>query len=86
MRRTYVAAVSAELAGDTSAARAVQVDAGAVGAEMFHTLNNPDANPDTTAREDTALLAYLAGCAHPHFLWNCLGHAPGPVYGDWVDG
>jgi hypothetical protein len=86
MRRTYIAAVAAALSGNTSAAHAVQVDAGAVGAEMFHALNNPDANPKTTAAEDTALLAYLAGCAHPHFLWNCLGHTRGQVHGDWIDG
>lgn len=86
LRRTYVAAVAAVLTGNTDTARAIQVDAGAVGAEMFHTLNNPSAAPDTTAREDTALLAYLSGCAHPHFLWNCLGHTHGQIHSDWLDG
>jgi hypothetical protein len=86
LRRTYVAAVAAMLTQNTGTARAIQVDAGAVGAEMFHALNNPGSDPNTTARDDTALLAYLTGCAHPHFLWNCLGHAHGQVHSDWLDG
>ena len=86
LRRTYAAAVAAVLTGNTSTARTIQVDSGAVGAEMFHALNNPSADPNTTARDDTALLAYLAGCAHPHFLWNCLGAVHGQVHSDWLDG
>ena len=31
-------------------------------------------------------LAYLTGCAHPHFLWNCLGHASAQIHSDWLDG
>ncbi|MFJ1455260.1 hypothetical protein [Nocardia sp. N2S4-5] len=83
LRRTYIAAALAVATGDTDArrARTVQVDSGAVGAEHFHALHETP-----TASEDTALLAYMFGCAHPHFLWNCLGCVPGQVHGDWLDG
>jgi hypothetical protein len=80
LRRTYVAGVQACLSGGKGA-REVQLDAGAVGAELFHRLNAPP-----TWKEDTALLAYMFGCAHPHFLWNCVGHSDGAVAGDELDG
>ncbi|MET8507525.1 hypothetical protein ABZV60_23150 [Streptomyces sp. NPDC004787] len=82
LRRTYIAAVEASSATPSLArARRVQQDAGAVGSEQFHTLHDPQ-----TGREDTALLAYMFGCAHPHFLWNTIGHRPAAVTGDWLDG
>ncbi|MBO8187117.1 hypothetical protein JW592_16835 [Streptomyces sp. DW4-2] len=80
LRRTYIAAVAAALAGGEGA-REVQTDSGRVGAELFHTLHRPP-----TWKEDTALLAYMFGCAHPHFLWNAQGFAPTAVGGDWLDG
>jgi hypothetical protein len=80
LRRTYVAGVEACLAGGKGA-REVQIDAGAVGAELFHALSAPP-----TWKEDTALLAYMFGCAHPHFLWNCVGYIGGAVAGDELDG
>ncbi|WP_228824787.1 hypothetical protein [Nocardia blacklockiae] len=83
LRRTYIAAVQAVVTGDTDTrrARAIQTDSAAVGAARFHHLHRAPA-----AGEDTALLAYMFGCAHPHFLWNCLGYTPSPVHGDWLDG
>ncbi|MER6676624.1 hypothetical protein [Streptomyces sp. NPDC000983] len=82
LRRTYVAAVEASAAGaSTDRAREIQQDSGAVGAEQFHTLHDP-----RTGRENTALLAYLFGCAHPHFLWNATGYRPSELEGDWLDG
>ncbi|MHC3467239.1 hypothetical protein ACYF6T_00855 [Streptomyces sp. 7R007] len=82
LRRTYIAAVEASGAGASKdRARQVQEDAGAVGSELFHALHDP-----RTGREDTALLAYMFGCAHPHFLWNATGHRPASVAGDWLDG
>ncbi|MFJ9905567.1 hypothetical protein ACIRVK_22195 [Streptomyces sp. NPDC101152] len=82
LRRTYVAAVEAS-SGTPSTARArqVQQDAGVVGSERFHSLHDP-----RTGREDTALLAYMFGGAHPHFLWNATGYRPTSVAGDWLDG
>ncbi|MFI7241474.1 hypothetical protein [Streptomyces qinglanensis] len=80
LRRTYVAGVRACLAGGRGA-RAVQTDSGEVGAALFHTLHRPPA-----CKEDTALLSYMFGCAHPHFLWNAQGYAPSAVVGDWLDG
>lgn len=80
LRRTYVAAIGVSLSGGAGA-RAVQIDSGIVGAERFHALSEP-----STGREDTALLAYLFGCAHPHFLWNCMGYRPAAVRRDWLDG
>ncbi|KAB2347055.1 hypothetical protein F8566_22190 [Actinomadura rudentiformis] len=80
LSRTYVAAVRACLAGGNGA-REVQLNAGAVGAELFHALNAPP-----TWKEDTALLAYMFGCAHPHFLWNCVGYRSDAVAGDELDG
>ena len=82
LRRTYIAAVEASRDDpSTDRARAVQEDSGAVGAEMFSTLHEP-----RTGREDTALLAYMFGGAHPHFLWNATGYRPTDVAGDWLDG
>ncbi|MFF5313644.1 hypothetical protein [Streptomyces massasporeus] len=82
LRRTYVAAVEASSAAPSQArARDVQQDAGRVGAEMFHTLHDP-----RTGREDTTLLAYMFGGAHPHFLWNATGYRPTGLEGDWLDG
>ncbi|MFE0675620.1 hypothetical protein [Streptomyces sp. NPDC058867] len=82
LRRTYLAAVEASLAGaSTERAREIQQDSGAVGSELFHILHDPD-----TGREDNALLAYMFGCAHPHFLWNGTGHRPAELQGDWLDG
>jgi hypothetical protein len=82
LRRTYVAAVEASTAAPSPArAREVQQDAGVVGSERFHTLHDP-----RTGREDTALLAYMFGGAHPHFLWNAMGYRPTGVEGDWLDG
>ncbi|MCH0542274.1 hypothetical protein I3F58_22515 [Streptomyces sp. MUM 203J] len=82
LRRTYLAALAASLGGGTGAdARAVQVDSGAVGADLFHVLHRPP-----TWKEDTALLAYMFGCAHPHLVWNTQGHVPTEVGGDWLDG
>lgn len=82
LRRTYIAAVEASRAApSTDRARQVQQDSGVVGAEMFHTLHDP-----RTGREDTALLAYMFGAAHPHFLWNATGYRPTDVAGDWLDG
>jgi hypothetical protein len=82
LRRTYIAAVEASSAApSTDRARQVQQDAGVVGSEKFHTLHDPQ-----TGREDTALLAYMFGCAHPHFLWNATGYRPTDVAGDWLDG
>ncbi|MEU6683370.1 hypothetical protein [Streptomyces sp. NPDC046832] len=82
LRRTYIAAV--EAAGSTAStarAREIQQDSGAVGAEFFHTLQDPG-----TGREDIALLAYMFGCAHPHFLWSATGYRPSDLAGDWLDG
>jgi hypothetical protein len=82
LRRTYIAAVLASLhGGSTRAAREIQVDSGTVGADHFHLLNQFPAGV-----EDTVLLSYMFGCAHPHFLWNCLGHQNTTVSGDWLDG
>ncbi|MCX4885777.1 hypothetical protein [Streptomyces sp. NBC_00847] len=82
LRRTYIAAVEASSAAPSpDRARHVQEDAGAVGSENFYTLYDPE-----TGREDTALLAYMFGCAHPHFLWNATGYRPTTVTGDWLDG
>ncbi|MFC9504774.1 hypothetical protein [Streptomyces sp. NPDC057002] len=82
LRRTYLAAVEASSAAPSPArARHVQQDAGVVGSEMFHTLHDPQ-----TGREDTTLLAYMFGCAHPHFLWNATGYRPSSLAGDWLDG
>lgn len=82
LRRTYIAAVEASTAAPSQdRARQVQQDAGAVGSEMFHTLHDP-----RTGREDTTLLAYMFGCAHPHFLWNATGFRPTGLAGDWLDG
>ncbi|MER6266486.1 hypothetical protein [Streptomyces sp900105755] len=82
LRRTYVAAVEASGAAPSpDRARQVQQDAGVVGSERFHALHDP-----LTGREDTALLAYMFGCAHPHFLWNATGYRPTDVAGDWLDG
>ncbi|MFF8874542.1 hypothetical protein [Streptomyces massasporeus] len=82
LRRTYIAAVEASCAAPSQArARDVQQDAGRVGAEMFHTLHDP-----RTGREDTTLLAYMFGGAHPHFLWNATGYRPTGLEGDWLDG
>lgn len=82
LRRTYIAAVLACLDGGSKlAARDIQVDSGVVGADQFHLLNQFPAGV-----EDTVLLSYLFGCAHPHFLWNCLGHRNPAVSGDWLDG
>jgi len=39
-----------------------------------------------TGKEDIALLAYMFGGAHPHFLWNCTGYRSTAVWGDWLDG
>lgn len=80
LRRTYLAAVTASITGGAGA-RAVQIDSGAVGADLFHALHRPP-----TWKEDTALLAYMFGCAHPHFLWNSQGYVPAEVGGDWLDG
>ncbi|MGW3098339.1 hypothetical protein ACWDCC_33425 [Streptomyces sp. NPDC001102] len=82
LRRTYIAAVEASAAAaSTDRAREIQEDAGVVGSEMFHALHDP-----RTGREDTTLLAYMFGCAHPHFLWNATGYRPTDVAGDWLDG
>ncbi|MGW1952729.1 hypothetical protein ACWCPI_08165 [Streptomyces sp. NPDC001920] len=82
LSRTYIAAVEASGAeASTARAREIQEDSGVVGSEFFHALNVP-----RTGREDTALLAYMFGCAHPHFLWNAMGHRPADVAGDWLDG
>ncbi|CCK25460.1 hypothetical protein BN159_1081 [Streptomyces davaonensis JCM 4913] len=82
LRRTYIAAVEASrAAASKDRAREVQEDSGVVGAEFFHALYDPQ-----TGREDTAILAYMFGCAHPHFLWNAAGHRPSDLRGDWLDG
>lgn len=82
LRRTYIAAVEASMdAASPDRAREVQQDAGAVGSEMFYTLYDA-----RTGREDTALLSYMFGCAHPHFIWNATGYRPTSVTGDWLDG
>ncbi|MEV6942625.1 hypothetical protein AB0N07_11605 [Streptomyces sp. NPDC051172] len=82
LRRTYIAAVEASSAASSpDRARHVQQDSGVVGSEKFHTLHDP-----RTGREDTALLAYMFGAAHPHFLWNATGYRPTGVEGDWLDG
>ncbi|WP_316767886.1 hypothetical protein [Streptomyces sasae] len=82
LRRTYVAAVEASMdAPSPDRARQIQQDAGAVGSEKFSTLYDPE-----TGREDTALLSYMFGCAHPHFIWNATGYQPTTVTGDWLDG
>ncbi|MGW3284933.1 hypothetical protein ACWDR3_09835 [Streptomyces sp. NPDC001002] len=82
LRRTYIAAVEASSADPSTArARQIQQDAGVIGAEKFHALHDPG-----TGREDTALLAYMFGAAHPHFLWNATGYRPTDVAGDWLDG
>ncbi|MEU2337717.1 hypothetical protein ABZ770_20785 [Streptomyces sp. NPDC006654] len=82
LRRTYVAAVEASsAAANPDRAREIQQDAGVVGSERFHALHDPG-----TGREDTALLAYMFACAHPHFLWNATGYRPSGVQGDWLDG
>ncbi|MFD3513723.1 hypothetical protein [Streptomyces sp. NPDC058657] len=61
----------------------IQHDSGQVGAEFYHTLNMGGA---PGWRENTVLLMYLFGAAHPHFLWNSLGHVPTALDGDWLDG
>ncbi|MGI5460507.1 hypothetical protein ACQEWB_46535 [Streptomyces sp. CA-249302] len=82
LRRTYIAGVEASSASPSpDRARQIQQDAGAVGSEQFYTLYD-----GRTGTEDTALLAYMFGCAHPHFLWNATGHRPTSVTGDWLDG
>ncbi|WP_328407203.1 transposase [Streptomyces violaceus] len=82
LRRTYIAAVEASSAAPSQArARHVQQDAGSVGSEKFQALHDPQ-----TGREDTTLLAYMFGCAHPHFLWNATGYRPTSLAGDWLDG
>ncbi|MGW2719234.1 hypothetical protein [Streptomyces sp. NPDC001492] len=82
LSRTYLAAVEAAGAAPSpDRARQVQQDSGVVGSEQFHTLHDP-----RTGREDTALLAYMFGAAHPHFLWNATGYRPTGVEGDWLDG
>ena len=82
LRRTYITAVEASsTAPSLTRALQVQQDSGAVGSEQFHTLQDPQ-----TGREDTALLAYMFGCAHPHFLWNAMEYRPTAVAGDWLDG
>ncbi|MFJ1455219.1 hypothetical protein [Nocardia sp. N2S4-5] len=81
LSRTYITAVTATLTRDQTRPRCIQTDSAAVGAELFHNLHQIP-----TGKEDTALLAYMFGCAHPHFLWNCLGHARTLVEGDWLDG
>ncbi|MFH0519442.1 hypothetical protein ACHBTE_20000 [Streptomyces sp. M41] len=82
LRRTYIAAVEASAAAPSTArAREIQQDSGAVGSEFFHALHDP-----RTGREDAALLAYMFGCAHPHFLWNAMGYRPTDLEGDWLDG
>ncbi len=82
LRRTYVAGVLAGLAGGEGA-RDVQDASGPLGADLFHTLSLGGA---PGWRENTALLVYMFGCAHPHFLWNTLGHACTSMGGDWLDG
>ncbi|MFF0741756.1 hypothetical protein ACFYVL_15270 [Streptomyces sp. NPDC004111] len=81
LRRTYVAALAAA-SGDADI-DAIQRDSGSVGADFWHTLNLGGA---PGWRENTVLLVYLFGAAHPHFLWNCLGHEPTALDGDWLDG
>ncbi|OII63433.1 hypothetical protein BJP40_24090 [Streptomyces sp. CC53] len=80
LHRTYVAAVTAALAGGAGA-RAVQTGSGTVGAEPFPVPHRPP-----TRQEDTALFARMVGCAHPDFLWNGRGHAADRAGGDWLDG
>ncbi|MFC0112312.1 hypothetical protein [Kibdelosporangium aridum] len=80
LRRTYVAAITATRA-DSATARDIQIDSSIVGSQRFHMLCHPE-----TGRDDTALLAYMFGCAHPHLLWNCTGYQPTVVVGDWLDG
>ena len=80
LSRTYIAAVTATLI-DGNRARDIQLDSSIVGAELFASLHQVP-----SGKEDTALLAYLFGCAHPHFLWNCLNYTPTAVTGDWLDG
>ncbi|HET7330994.1 hypothetical protein, partial [Dyella sp.] len=80
LSRTYIAAVIATLI-DGSRARDIQLDSSIVGAELFASLHQVP-----SGKEDTALLAYMFGCAHPHFLWNCLDYTPTAVSGDWLDG
>ncbi|MFJ9722203.1 hypothetical protein ACIRP3_05565 [Streptomyces sp. NPDC101209] len=82
LRRTYITAVEASMAAASpDRAREIQQDAGVVGSEYFYTMFDPQ-----TGREDTALLAYMFGCAHPHFIWNATGYRPSNVTGDWLDG
>lgn len=82
LRRTYIAAALASLnGGSKQTAREIQIDSGIVGSDQFHLLNQ-----FPTGIEDTVLLSYMFGCAHPHFLWNCLGHQNTTVSGDWLDG
>ncbi|SBT92515.1 hypothetical protein GA0115233_104632 [Streptomyces sp. DI166] len=82
LRRTYLAAVEASRTeAGPDRAREVQQDSGVVGSEYFYTMYEPE-----TGREDTALLAYMFGCAHPHFLWNATGYRPADLKGDWLDG
>lgn len=80
LSRTYIAAVIATLI-DGSRARDIQLDSSIVGAELFASLHQVP-----SGKENTALLAYMFGCAHPHFLWNCLDCTPTAVSGDWLDG
>ncbi|GAB2713484.1 hypothetical protein [Nocardia thraciensis] len=80
LRRTYLAAAAACLHGGAGA-EAVQIESGVVGADLFYLLNQPP-----TWTEDTALLAFMFGCAHPHFVWNAQDYIPSRVIGDWVDG
>ncbi|MFI5806363.1 hypothetical protein [Streptomyces sp. NPDC051561] len=82
LRRTYVAAVNASLAGGEGV-DGIQRDSGPLGADFYHTLNMGGA---PGWRENTVLLIYMFGAAHPHFLWNGLGHAPAELGGDWLDG
>ena len=82
LRQTYVAAVAAAAAGGEGIDE-IQHNSGQVGADFYHTLNMGGA---PGWRENTVLLIYLFGAAHPHFLWNGLGHVPAALGGDWLDG
>lgn len=81
LRRTYVAAVvSAE--AHRAGARDIQADSAPLGTSLFHVLNV--GTPGW--QENTVLLNYMFGCAHPHFFWAAQRFAPTAMGGDWVDG
>jgi hypothetical protein len=81
LRRTYVAAVVSAVE-NRAGVHGIQADSAPLGTSMFHVLHVGT----PTWQENTVMLNYMFGCAHPHFFWTGQGYAPTAVGGDWVDG